>query len=163
ARTARGWRGPHLPARGARGLCGRVDRRGGGRRSRAGPARRDQARAPRVVRSGGARVIRLKHLAADNFKSLRDVEIAFPADGRVLIEGVNESGKSPLFEAVYFALYGRPLLTGATIESTIRYRAQQSLVVLSLLVGATEIEVVRDTRLGRPNRAKLTITRPGEQ
>jgi DNA repair exonuclease SbcCD ATPase subunit len=107
-------------------------------------------------------VIRLKYLRASNFKSLRDVNLAFPDAGSILIEGLNESGKSTLFEAVYFALYGRPLVAESGIESTIRYGAQLSFVELGLMVDATEMVIARHTRVGRQNRAKLTITRLGE-
>src|SRR5438132_8288911 len=55
-------------------------------------------------------MITLKRLEANNFKSLRSVTLVFPEHGTVLIEGHNEAGKSTLFEAVYVALYGKPLL-----------------------------------------------------
>jgi DNA repair exonuclease SbcCD ATPase subunit len=105
-------------------------------------------------------VIRLKHLRVANFKALRDVELGFPEVGSILIEGLNESGKSTLFEAVYFALYGRPLV--ADIESTVRYTAKEAFVELAFMVDATEIVIGRSIRIGRQNRAKLTIQRPGE-
>ena len=47
-------------------------------------------------------MILLKHLRVANFKSLCDIDLTFPDAGSVLIEGLNESGKSTLFEAVYF-------------------------------------------------------------
>jgi DNA repair exonuclease SbcCD ATPase subunit len=107
-------------------------------------------------------VIRLQHLRVTNFKSLRDIDLAFPRAGSVLIEGLNESGKSTLFEAVYFALYGRPLVMEAGIESTIRYGAQQSFVELGLSVDATDIVIQRYTRVGR-RTALLTIAHSGEE
>src|SRR5258708_19603331 len=55
-------------------------------------------------------MITLKRLEANNFKSLRSVTLVFPEHGTVLIEGHNEAGKSTLFEAVYVALYGKPLV-----------------------------------------------------
>ena len=54
-------------------------------------------------------MILLRSLSVPAFKHLRDVELAFPRAGSVLIEGPNESGKSTLFEAIYFALYGAAL------------------------------------------------------
>jgi DNA repair exonuclease SbcCD ATPase subunit len=38
------------------------------------------------------------------------VELAFSDRGAVLIEGLNESGKSTLLEVVHFALYNAPLI-----------------------------------------------------
>jgi DNA repair protein SbcC/Rad50 len=55
-------------------------------------------------------VITLKQLQAENFKGLCSVDLMFPERGSVLIEGQNEAGKSTLFEAVYVALYGKPLV-----------------------------------------------------
>ena len=55
-------------------------------------------------------MITLLELRALNFKRLCDLTVRFPEQGAVLIEGRNEAGKSTLFEAFYFALYGDPLL-----------------------------------------------------
>ena len=51
-------------------------------------------------------MIVLESLVVDGFKGLRRLELCFPTDGAVLVEGLNEAGKSTLFESVYFALYG---------------------------------------------------------
>src|SRR5467141_4041547 len=51
-------------------------------------------------------MILLERLRVDRFKGLRDVDLCLPARGSVLVEGLNEAGKSTLFESVYFALYG---------------------------------------------------------
>ncbi len=42
-------------------------------------------------------MIRLTHLKVNGFKQLRDINLAFPARCCVLIEGLNEAGKSALF------------------------------------------------------------------
>ena len=103
-------------------------------------------------------MIRLKHLRVANFKALRDVELGFPEVGSILIEGLNESGKSTLFEAVYFALYGRPLV--ADIESTVRYTAKEAFVELAFMVDATEIVIDIDREF--PIRRGV-VERLGEQ
>jgi DNA repair exonuclease SbcCD ATPase subunit len=56
-------------------------------------------------------MILLHRLRTRYFKQLADVSLQFPDKGTVLIEGLNEAGKSSLFEAVFFALYGQPLLS----------------------------------------------------
>lgn len=106
-------------------------------------------------------MIRLKQLRVENFKSLRDVAIAFPDVGSILIEGLNESGKSTLFESVYFALYGRPLIAEGGVESTIRYGTQEAFVELAVTVDATQLVVQRRARRGRNPTAQLTISHPG--
>jgi len=104
-------------------------------------------------------VIRLDRLYVDNFKALRQVGLRFPAQGSVLIEGLNESGKSTLFEAIYFALYGRPLVSEAGHESVIRYGAEAACVELALYVDATELVVRRRLRRGKPSLAHLLVRR----
>ncbi len=56
-------------------------------------------------------MIRLKRLYANDFKQLRQVELNFPDAGRILVQGKNEAGKSTLFEAIFFALFGQALAT----------------------------------------------------
>jgi DNA repair protein SbcC/Rad50 len=63
-------------------------------------------------------MILLQHLSVSALKQLREVELWFPAHGTILIEGKNESGKSTLFEAIFFALYGAPL-TGEESRATL--------------------------------------------
>ena len=47
-------------------------------------------------------MIKLKRLRVRDFRRLRDIHLAFPLAGSVLVQGKNEAGKSTLFEAVYF-------------------------------------------------------------
>src|SRR5438093_4037724 len=88
--------------------------RGGDRAHRTGDPRRRRSGTSRRARRGGRgdrAVILIERLAAHNFKQLRDVDLTIPASCQVLIEGLNEAGKSTFFEAVHFALYGRGLVT----------------------------------------------------
>ncbi|MBI3965011.1 MAG: AAA family ATPase [Chloroflexi bacterium] len=84
-------------------------------------------------------MILLKRIAAHNFKQLRDVDLTLPRSCRVLVEGLNEAGKSTLFEAVHFALYGRGLVVAGRgigmTESLIAHRETSGWVELELLVG----------------------------
>ncbi|MHB1158979.1 MAG: ATP-binding protein [Chloroflexota bacterium] len=109
-------------------------------------------------------MITLKRLRAENFKLLRQLELLFPRQGSVLIEGLNESGKSTLFESVYYALYGTPLNTEGrgkgTLESVIRYGADSAAVELLLEVDETELEIRRTVARNRPSQAALTVRRP---
>ncbi len=114
-------------------------------------------------------MITLKRLTAPSLKHLRDVDLWLPRRGATLIEGPNESGKSTLFEAIYFALYGRPLVGEepgrATLSSLIPHDGQQAQVTLTLLTGETELEVTRTltrARNGGPtSEASLIVRRPG--
>ncbi|MGH2502882.1 MAG: AAA family ATPase, partial [Ktedonobacterales bacterium] len=92
-------------------------------------------------------MITLKRLTTPALKRLRDVDLWLPRRGATLIEGPNESGKSTLFEAIYFALYGRPLVGEepgkATLASLIPHDGAQAQVTLTLLTDETELEVTR--------------------
>lgn len=52
-------------------------------------------------------MIRLVNLSIKNFKQYESAKLTFPEKGRILIKGKNEAGKSTLFEAIVFALFGK--------------------------------------------------------
>lgn len=114
-------------------------------------------------------MITLKRLIVPALKHLRDVDLWLPRRGATLIEGANESGKSTLFEAIYFALYGRPLVGEepgkATLNALIPHDGQQAQVTLTLMSGETELEVTRTltrARSGGPaSEATLVVRQPG--
>lgn len=114
-------------------------------------------------------MITLKRLSVPALKHLRDVDLWLPRRGATLIEGANESGKSTLFEAIYFALYGRPLVGEepgkATLNALIPHDGQQAQVTLTLMSGETELEVTRTltrARSGGPaSEATLVVRQPG--
>ena len=113
-------------------------------------------------------MILLRHLHITAFKHLRDIDLWLPRRGSVLIEGHNESGKSTLFEAIYFALYGRALVGEhqgqPSLDALIPHGGSQVGVQLAIQVGATELEVKRALTRGANKvspTAKLRIVRPG--
>ena len=54
-------------------------------------------------------MIHLRRLAARQFKQLDQVDLELPERARILVKGLNEAGKSTLFEAVFFGLAGADL------------------------------------------------------
>lgn len=111
-------------------------------------------------------MIILKHLHAENFKSLSAVDITFPERGSVLIDGQNEAGKSTLFEAVYVALYGKPLVgedSRARLEEVIQYGQSKAIVQLVFRVGQHELSVSRTIERGKQQQATLIIQNPEVQ
>ncbi len=114
-------------------------------------------------------MITLKRLTVPSLKHLRDIDLWLPRRGATLIEGANESGKSTLFEAIYFALYGRPLVGEepgkATLTSLIPHDGTQAQVTLTLLAGETQLEITRTltrARNGGPtSEASLVVSQPG--
>src|SRR5579884_358923 len=111
-------------------------------------------------------MITLIRLQASNFKSLRSVTLVFPEQGAMLIEGHNEAGKSTLFEAVYVALYGKPLVgedKQARQEEVIQFGQSHAFVELTFNVNQQEMTVSRHFERGKSQQAKLVIVRPGAQ
>lgn len=98
-------------------------------------------------------MIKLLSLQANNFKQLQDVNLRFPDCGSVLIEGRNEAGKSTLFEAIFFALFGKPLLTGTTVEDLLGYEATEGIVLLDISTPGGRFLIQRKIR-----RAKTRAT-----
>ena len=86
--------------------------------------------------------ILLHRLQAVNFKQLADVTLHFPPQGTILIEGANEAGKSSLFEAVYFALYGQGLGTGQLADLR-RYEADEMRVELDFSIDGRPFTIAR--------------------
>lgn len=114
-------------------------------------------------------MILLRHLRITAFKHLRDVDLWLPRRGSVLIEGHNESGKSTLFEAIYFALYGRALVGEhqgqPSLDALIPHGGSRAGVQLAIQIGATDLEVTRTLTRGATKvtpTAELRITRPGK-
>jgi DNA repair exonuclease SbcCD ATPase subunit len=109
-------------------------------------------------------MILLQRLQVEDFKLLRRLNLSFPRHGSILIEGLNESGKSTLFESVYFALYGVPLVAEGrgrgNLDSVIRYDADSASVELSLEVDQTRLEIRRVVSRSRSTQATLVVYRP---
>src|SRR5256886_308245 len=111
-------------------------------------------------------MITLKRLEVNNFKGLRSVAITFREQGSLLIEWYNEAGKSTLFEAVYVALYGKPLVgedTTAKKDEVIQHGQSRATVQLEFNVGQQALTVMRIFERGRSQQAMLTVQRPGVQ
>ncbi|HVB24876.1 MAG TPA: AAA family ATPase [Ktedonobacteraceae bacterium] len=110
-------------------------------------------------------MITLKQLKATNFKGLHSVDVTFPERGSILIEGHNEAGKSTLFEAVYVALYGKPLVgedSRANQNEVIHHTQTRATVQLTFMVGTQELTVLRSFERGKAQQVTLTIQRPDE-
>lgn len=108
-------------------------------------------------------MIRLKRLYAHDFKQLRNVELQFPDAGRILVQGKNEAGKSTLFEAVFFALFGQALITESgtrSLDDLIAYDQEKARVELDLQVRDRVFKITRTLVRGKTNKWELNIIRP---
>lgn len=114
-------------------------------------------------------MITLKRLKVPALKHLRDVDLWLPRRGATLIEGPNESGKSTLFEAIYFGLYGRPLVgedPRPTLASLIPHDETQAQVTLTVVSGDVELDITRTLNRARngsvSSEASLVVRQPGK-
>ncbi len=110
-------------------------------------------------------MIRLKRLYANNFKQLQEIELRFPDAARILVQGKNEAGKSTLFEAVFFALFGAPLVTesGARgLEDLVAYGIEKARVELDLSCDNRTFKIARTIVRGKPNVWELDVAHAGQ-
>jgi len=108
-------------------------------------------------------MIRIRRIAAHNFKQLQEVDLHFPPKGRFLIQGKNEAGKSTLFEAIYFGLFGQPLVTEAGTrgaDDLIAYNAERARVELWVEAPGRTLRIIRTIIRDKPNRWELLIENP---
>src|SRR2546421_11598044 len=109
-------------------------------------------------------MIILKYLAVENFRLLREINLHFPQRGSILIQGPNEAGKSTLFESIYFALYGEPLVSEQrrrTLDDLVSYGATRAAVTLTLSIGVTEMTITRSIERGQGQQVTLYVQRLG--
>src|SRR5437588_10541189 len=112
-------------------------------------------------------MIILKHLKVERFRLLREVDLHFPQRGSILISGPNEAGKSTIFESIYFALYGEPLVTARakgsapSLNELIHYGEKQAIITLTLAIGATEMTIIRTIKREKGQSIALRVRRLG--
>ena len=98
-------------------------------------------------------MFKLISLRASGFKRLDiDEKLEFP-DGRLLVHGRNESGKSTLMEAIHYALYGMPLRPSknAGNEDIICYGRNKATVELEFSIDDVEYQVRRELHRKKTN------------
>ena len=84
------------------------------------------------------------------------IDLLFPERGSILVEGHNEAGKSTLFEAIYVALYGEPLVgeeSRARQEEVIAHGQEEARVELTVAVGPRELTIRRTFTRNQQQRA----------
>ena len=109
-------------------------------------------------------MIHLKRLYAHNFKQLQEIELHFPDSARILVQGKNEAGKSTLFEAVFFALFGSALATETGVrglEGLIAYETEKARVELDVACGDRLFKITRTIVRGKSNTWELDVGRDG--
>ncbi len=96
-------------------------------------------------------MIRLRRLRINDFKQLREIDLALPPRGTFLVQGMNEAGKSTLFEAIFVALFGRPL-EARSLDECVRYGSEESWIELEVeLPNSRRLRVTRRLRIDKAN------------
>jgi len=93
-------------------------------------------------------VFKIRSLKVAGFKRLDLPERQEFPDGRLLIHGRNESGKSTVLEAIHYALYGNPLrpTKRASNEDIINYGRREAVVELEFSIDDSVYMVRREIR-----------------
>lgn len=108
-------------------------------------------------------MIRIRRIRANNFKHLQEVDLFLPPQGRFLIQGRNEAGKSTLFEAVFFGIFGQPLVTETStrrLNDLIGYGMQKAYVEVWLDAPNRRLKIRRTIVRDRANTWELDILTP---
>jgi len=108
-------------------------------------------------------MIRIRRIRANNFKHLQEVDLVLPPQGRFLIQGRNEAGKSTLFEAVFFGIFGQPLVTETStrrLNDLIGYGMQKAYVEVWLDAPDRRLKIRRTIVRDKANTWELDILSP---
>ncbi|MHA1732814.1 MAG: AAA family ATPase [Promethearchaeota archaeon] len=89
-------------------------------------------------------MLKIVSLHAKGFKNLDIPRLEFPPEGNILVIGRNESGKSTLFEAIYFALTGKLLVKkGGGFSHAIAFDRNLARVTLEFQKGGVPATITR--------------------
>lgn len=120
-------------------------------------------------------MIRLRSLKAQGIKNLEipaeedDFDrLNFPECGKVFIHGLNEAGKSTLFESIYFALFGTALIPNrskASMSELLAYDRDKGVVELEFTIEDSLYRIrrsIKDSGSRMSYGHKLVIEHPGQ-
>jgi len=112
--------------------------------------------------------LRLVKLRLNNFLSHRETEVEFPESGIILISGENAMGKSSLFDALRFALFGTAILDKSTnrreVLNTLVTKGQKNMSVEATFTHRGHIyTVLREYAYerGKPEPKSVALTKDG--
>lgn len=103
--------------------------------------------------------MRIRRIAANDFKQLQSIDLFLPPVGRFLVQGKNEAGKSTLFEALYYGLFGKGL-TGRNQEDLIGYGKEKARVEVWIDVRDSVFKIERTLSRTKTQTVHLTIEKP---
>ena len=99
-------------------------------------------------------MILLKKLQLISFLSHENTEIEFQKDGKILIDGQSGTGKSSIFDAIIWSLYGEGR---ADTRSLVRRGQKRATVVLELQKGEETVVITRSATVTGKHTLEATI------
>jgi DNA repair exonuclease SbcCD ATPase subunit len=107
-----------------------------------------------------------KNITIEGFRSIKDLNFLFSEKGLFAVQGKNGVGKSTLFEALYYSLFGQLLKATAVAEihTLSKYRDKDykgTLLVLDLNIGQDEYSIVRKINYGESKESSVTLIKNG--
>ncbi|MHA1489285.1 MAG: hypothetical protein ACTSRI_06485 [Promethearchaeota archaeon] len=102
-------------------------------------------------------MIKLISLDVDGYKNLNIKNLHFPEEGTILIMGRNESGKSSLFEAIFFALTSNILEKKMRFAEDIDYEKEQAVIDLKFEKGGKIARIRKTISRVRDSQASTYI------
>ena len=96
------------------------------------------------------------------FRSIKDLTFQFSKQGVTFVQGLNGAGKSTIFEALYWGLYGQSIKdsTLAELKTKTEYRDGEwegTRVIVEFSIDETKYQVVRTLDFGKPAESSISI------
>jgi len=104
----------------------------------------------------------INNVTIKGFRSIKDLTLHFSKQGVTFIQGLNGAGKSTIFEALYWGLYGQSIKdsTLAELKTKTEYRDGEwegTRVIVEFSIDETEYQVFRTLDFGKPAESSISI------
>lgn len=104
----------------------------------------------------------INNVIIKGFRSIKDLTFQFSNQGVTFIQGLNGAGKSTIFEALYWGLYGQSIKdsTLAELKTKTEYRDGEwegTRVIVEFSIDETKYQVVRTLDFGKPAESSISI------
>jgi len=104
----------------------------------------------------------INNVIIKGFRSIKDLTFQFSKQGVTFVQGLNGAGKSTIFEALYWGLYGQSIKdsTLAELKTKPEYRDGEwegTRVIVEFSIDETEYQVFRTLDFGKPAESSISI------
>lgn len=104
----------------------------------------------------------INNVVIKGFRSIKDLTFQFSKQGVTFVQGLNGAGKSTIFEALYWGLYGQSIKdsTLAELKTKTEYRDGEwegTRVIVEFYIDETNYQVFRTLDFGKPAESSISI------